>query len=155
MTTHTPHIDRTLEINSRTDLLGSVRTFVTRAAAEYGFDGDDVNAIELAVDEAITNIIKHAYKYDPDGVIRVVVSTQENGEGRGRFTVSISDTGISFDTARYHAPDMAEYFRTLRRGGLGIVLMNKLMDEVIYDIHPGSANHLRLVKYRPPSSFRS
>ncbi len=155
MTTRNSHIDRSLEINSRTELLGDVRAFVTRAAAEYGFDLDDVGAIELAVDEAITNIIKHAYKYDPQGVIRVAISTQENGEGRGRFTVSISDTGISFDTARYRPPDMAEYFRTLRRGGLGIVLMNKLMDEVIYDIHPGSANHLRLVKYRTPSLSRS
>ena len=143
MTTSTPHIERTLEISSRTELLEQARSFVSEAARTFGFSDDDVSNIELAVDEACTNIIKHAYRDNPDGRIRLTVSTSDDL----RFTVVIHDNGVGFDATHYTMPDMREYFLKPRKGGLGIVLMKRLMDEVEYDVRQGRSNSIRLVKY--------
>ena len=107
-----------------------------------------INAFKLSIDEAATNIIKHAYKYNPDGIIEIRVSTLKE-DGHTKFIVDIFDSGISFDSTRYSAPDMKEYFKKLRHGGLGIVLMKKLMDEVDYGHLTENQNTIRLVKYLP------
>ncbi|MCB2205565.1 ATP-binding protein [bacterium] len=125
-----------------------MRTFVSDAALRLGFQDDEVGQIELAIDEACTNIIKHAYKYNPDGIIEIRLSTLKT-DGKTKFIVDIFDSGISFDSSRYTAPDMKEYFKKLRHGGLGIVLMKKLMDEVEYGQMVGEKNSIRLVKYLP------
>ena len=126
-----------------------MRTFVSDAARQYGFGEGDVGKIELAIDEACTNIIKHAYRYNPDGIIEIRLTMQQGPEHKRKFVVEIHDSGISFDSSKYTAPDMTEYFKKLRHGGLGIVLMKKLMDEVEYGPSVGDRNTIRLVKYLP------
>ncbi|MBL0174544.1 MAG: ATP-binding protein [Ignavibacteria bacterium] len=155
MTQHTKHTDLTLDISSKTDLLVEVRTFVTDAARAFGFADDDVSNIELAVDEACTNIIKHAYQYNPAGRIRLAISSTAEQDQPRRFIITIHDDGRSFDASHYTLPDMTQYFQRPRRGGLGVVLMKKLMDEVEYSIAPGAPNAIRLVKYLLPLHPRS
>lgn len=149
MTTQKQHSTRILQIQSKTELLSDMRTFVSEAARAFGFAEGDVGQIELAIDEACTNIIKHAYKYNPDGIIEIRLSTQHGPNRTRKFIVEILDSGVSFDSSKYTAPDMTEYFRKLRHGGLGIVLMKKLMDEVDYRPASGERNTIRLVKYLP------
>ncbi len=141
---------RNLEIMSRTDMLSDVRAFVSGAAKEFGFSADDVAKIELAVDEACTNIIKHAYRFDPAGKITIRVSFVF--ERTPRFVVSIFDNGITFDSSKYTAPDMKEYFMQLRHGGLGILLMKKLMDKVEYRTSESDKNLIVLTKYLSANS---
>ena len=143
------HTTRSLRINSRTELLGDIRSFVAEAARGFGFDESEVGKIELAIDEACTNIIKHAYRYNPEGVIEIRVSEIRDDGSAPKFIVEIVDSGITFDSSKYTTPDMKEYFRKLRHGGLGIVLMKKLMDEVEYLQAPGQRNTIRLSKYLP------
>ncbi|MBN1446757.1 MAG: ATP-binding protein [Bacteroidetes bacterium] len=126
-----------------------MRTFVSDAARRFGFSENEVGKIELAIDEACTNIIKHAYKFNPDGIIEIRISSQKGDSSPTKFVVDIYDSGISFDSSKYTAPDMKEYFKKLRHGGLGIVLMKKLMDEVEYGHMSGQQNSIRLVKYLP------
>lgn len=149
MTTANKHTIDSLRIQSKTELLSEMRTFVSDAARHFGFSESEVGKIELAIDEACTNIIKHAYKYNPDGIIEIRISSMKNEEAVTKFVVEIFDSGISFDSSKYTAPDMKEYFKKLRHGGLGIVLMKKLMDEVEYGHMSGSKNSIRLVKYLP------
>lgn len=137
--------NRNLEIMSRTDMLSDVRAFVSGAAKEFGFNPDDVAKIELAVDEACTNIIKHAYRYDPAG--RITIRVTFIFDPAPRFVVSIYDNGITFDSSKYTAPDMKEYFMQLRHGGLGILLMKKLMDKVEYKSSENDRNLIVLTKY--------
>jgi serine/threonine-protein kinase RsbW len=141
-------MDRTIEIHSSTELLSDVRRFIASAARDAGFTDDAIASIELAVDEACTNIIKHAYRYDAAGRIRISVSRQSPAAGPARFVITIIDNGRRFDRDSWHAPDMPEYFRRLKPGGLGIMLMTKLMDEVTYG-DDGPSNSIRLVKYLP------
>ena len=134
----------TIQIESRTDRLIAVREFVSDSARKFGFSDEEVSKIALAVDEACTNVIKHAYKFDPTKSISVSVKP------RGRsFVVSIRDTGKQFNPADVTAPDMKEYLSHYRRGGLGIYLMKSLMDKVEYNIVPGKRNEVRLTKNLP------
>lgn len=133
-----------LHIESRTDRLIAVREFVSVAARRFGFAEEDVSKIALAVDEACTNIIKHAYKFDPTKSITVIV-----GSRNGAFEILIQDTGKEFDPALIQTPDMKEYLAHYRRGGLGVYLMKSLMDKVEYKITPGQKNEVRLTKFLP------
>ena len=82
----------------------AVREFVSASARKFGFSDEEVSKIALAVDEACTNVIKHAYKFDPTKVITVTIRP------RGRtFEVSIRDTGRQFNPSDVLAPDMKEY----------------------------------------------
>ena len=133
---------RTLHIESRTERLIDVREFVSAAARECGFPDDEVSKIALAVDEACTNIIKHAYKNDPTKRITVSVKTRAGG-----LEIAISDTGTGFNPNRVQSPDMKEYLSHYRHGGLGMYLMKSLMDKVEYRIDTGQRNEVRLTKY--------
>jgi anti-sigma regulatory factor (Ser/Thr protein kinase) len=63
-----------IQVESRTERLIAVRDFVSEAARAFGFGDEDISKIALAVDEACTNVIKHAYRFDPTKVIRVRIS---------------------------------------------------------------------------------
>jgi serine/threonine-protein kinase RsbW len=132
---------QSLTIESRTERLIEVRDFVSMAARKFGFSDEEVSKIALAIDEACTNIIKHAYAFDPTQQIAITV-----GGTRGTFEVLISDHGRRFNPSSIPSPDMKEYLSHYRRGGLGVYLMRSLMDKVEYSILPGK-NEVRLIKY--------
>lgn len=64
-----------------------------------------------------------------------------------RFEVVIYDTGCSFNPKDVTTPDIQQFIREGRRGGLGVFLMRKIMDEVEYVFQEGIRNELRMVKY--------
>ena len=66
-----------LKVKSRTENLSLIRDFVSNSAAEAGITPDVVENIILAVDEACTNIIKHAYKSYPDGEILIKIKYED------------------------------------------------------------------------------
>jgi serine/threonine-protein kinase RsbW len=138
-------MERTLTIKSRTEQLMSVRDFVSGAAREFGFGEEDVSKIALAVDEACTNVIKHAYRYDGTQTLTVTITA-----GSGGFEVRIHDQGAAFNPDEVPTPDMKEYLSHYRKGGLGVYLMRKLMDRVEYRPHHGRMNEVLLVKYLRP-----
>jgi serine/threonine-protein kinase RsbW len=127
---------------SRTDHLLEVRDFVSEAARQFGFSEEDVANIVLAVDEACTNIIKHAYQYAPDKEIMIAIV-----RNNGTFEVKIKDNGKNFDPDALRTPDLKRNLSHHRRGGLGVYLMRKLMDKVEYNFEAGHSNEVSLVKY--------
>jgi serine/threonine-protein kinase RsbW len=126
-------IERELVIKSSTDNLAVVREFIETSALESGFSEEVVKKISLAVDEACTNIIKHAYNYSPDNDIVILTKFFDS-----KFTVTITDTGQNFN------PRLIPEHKV---GGLGMYLMKKLMDEVKYNTLSGNQNQVVLVKY--------
>ncbi|MBN1465539.1 ATP-binding protein [candidate division KSB1 bacterium] len=134
-----------LRIPSETDNLELIREFVTKVASKVGFNSDDIGKIELACDEACTNVIKHAYAMKTNNDKKNLdISIKTDAE---KFTLVVTDHGKGFDPDSIKMPNMREYLAQLKVGGLGIYLMKTLMDEVDYQMQPGVKNQVRMVKY--------
>ncbi len=129
-----------MKIPSRTDNLDVIRVFIGDIARKAGFNDDAISEIELAVDEACANVIKHAYHYDANQHIDIIVETNSS-----KLTITISDHGKGFDPEKIESPEMR--IQKHARGGLGIALIRKIMDEVTFRIDPGIRNEVRMVKY--------
>ncbi len=130
-----------LIINSSTDNLSEVRAFIQAVWNSYGFDEKEGRSVVISVDEACTNIIKHAYHFDANKTIKIKVEKKRN-----KFIVKIIDTGSHFNPNGIPEPNIPERQKSKKGGGLGIYLMKKLMDEVKYS-NKGNKNELILVKY--------
>jgi len=131
-----------LKIPSQTDNLELIRNFIAGLAKKVGFDIEESNKIELAVDEACTNVIEHAYQHDENQDIDIAIKLDYN-----KLTVVVTDRGQSFNVEEVDLPDMETYLAELRVGGLGIYLIKTLMDEVDYRSKPGVKNEVTMVKY--------
>lgn len=117
-----------------------MRNFVAKHASNFGFKKQDVADIRLAVDEAYTNIIKHAYKNDEHKSVDI-----ELGYNSREFWISLLDTGDAFNPSNYTAPDVRKKIKEKKRGGVGVYLIKKLMDHVEYHTD-GSVNEIRMTK---------
>jgi serine/threonine-protein kinase RsbW len=133
--------EKQLLIKSRTENLTAVREFISSAAGEVNIPQDIAGDIVLAVDEACTNIIKHAYKYSPDGDIRIKLKYSDK-----KIIIEITDYGTSFHPDAVPKPDLKKYFEEKRVGGLGMYLMKSLMDDIQYTSVPGKYNQVSLTK---------
>lgn len=133
--------NKKLIVSSRTENLSTIRDFIASAAREVGIQEDTVEDIMLAVDEACSNIIKHAYGSKPEGEIKIELDYTND-----KFTVIIQDHGSSFEPDLIPEPDLQKYYRQRRVGGLGMFLMKSLMDDVKYVSVPGKYNRVMLIK---------
>lgn len=128
MNTNLNHIAK-FKTLSKTENLESIRSFVFDNSTNFGFNEYKAEELVLAVDEACTNLIKHAYKYNPEDSIVVEINSNEN-----RFIVNIIDNSPSFDPRLVQDPDMIEYRNEYKKGGLGIFIMKSLVDSINYQI---------------------
>lgn len=128
---------------SKTENLRPLREYVGKAARNFGFSEEEISNIILAVDEACTNVIRHAYHYQTDKAIEILIEGSD-----GRFEVRILDSGDPFDPATLQPFNLKEHLSSYKRGGLGIYLMKSLMDKVEYRPKKEGKNEVRLIKYR-------
>jgi len=128
-----------LEVPADENNLSEVRDFIAGICDRAGFSKSETNNTKLAVDEACTNIIKHAYR-DNGGDIRIDVQAEP-----GKIEINIFDRGEPFDWSKVKEPDLDLYVEIGKKGGLGIYLMNRLMDSLSYSAAPGG-NRLYMSK---------
>jgi len=131
-----------LKIPSRTDNLELIRIFISAVAEKVGFNSDDISKIELAVDEACANVIKHAYRKDSEQLIDLVIEIDYK-----KFAIIITDHGRGFNVSKLPRTNVKEYLAEMRVGGLGIYLMKALMDEVEFNSQPGVKTEVKMAKY--------
>jgi serine/threonine-protein kinase RsbW len=132
---------KTVKFAARFENLDEIREFVGNIARKGGFSDKDVYNIQLATDEAASNVIEHAYQSSADGVLEL--SCGMNGDA---ITIVLTDHGRSFDPSQVPAPDLKADLTDRKIGGLGIFLMRKLMDEIHYQPGPGKSNVLTMTK---------
>ncbi|MCH7753669.1 SpoIIE family protein phosphatase [candidate division KSB1 bacterium] len=131
-----------LKVPAHIDYLGDLRDFVVRIGRKHGFSDKHINAFKLSVDEAATNIIRHAYRESDDqGLITIRAVVKKNS-----LTLSLIDQGIYFDPKRVKNPDLNRYVDIGKKGGLGIFIMRKLMDKIDYR-KTEEGNELRITKF--------
>ncbi len=132
-----------LKIPAHIDHLGELRDFVTRIGKKHGFSDKVINAFKLAIDEAGTNVIRHAYRgSDTQGFITIRALIKKSS-----MTICLIDQGKFFDPKHVQDPDLQRYVDIGKKGGLGIFIMRKLMDEIDYR-RTEEGNELRLTKHR-------
>ena len=131
----------TLHVPSSTENLAMIRDFVTSVGTQAGLEEDDVARLELAVDEACTNVIEHAHRGD---ITKDVIVRAEFDQRLLR--IEVFDTGAGFNPSSVPQEEVGQLVHERKSGGLGLRVMRTLMDEVSYEIVPGNKNRLRMVK---------
>lgn len=132
-------------IPGRYDRIIDVCQFVVKGAKQVGFSPDELFKLELACDEACTNIIEHAYGAENLGEIRVTWKFADNA-----FSITITDDAQPFYPQDIPEPNLdagPDDIDELKIGGLGIHFMRNLMDEVHFSIDGERGNRLVMIKY--------
>jgi serine/threonine-protein kinase RsbW len=118
-----------MKVPAKAEYIGVIRLTLSGIASRMGFPYDDIEDLKIATSEACTNAVQHAYKQTGQG--EVVLGF---GLYKDRLEIMVADSGQSFDfqSAReglgpYDENDSVEF---LREGGLGLYLIETLMDEV-------------------------
>ncbi len=132
-----------LQLLSNPEVLCGVRGAVSPIASAVGFGEEDCRAITLAVDEAIANIIRHAYGGKPGRAIEIQFN-QLNGANGGKpgLEIVLLDRGAKPKPGALKGLPPGE----LRSGGLGLHFMRQSMDTVVHK-RVGSTNRLYMIKF--------
>lgn len=132
----------TFEMAVEADLenLSILSEFIARVMREIGADERSLFEVQLAVDEACTNIIQHAYSGE-GGTISIGCQLADDS-----LVVTIRDQGKPFDHNSIPPPDLGAGAAERKVGGLGMFLMKKMMDEVSYGFDAQRGNELTMCK---------
>ena len=123
--------------------LALVRKIVTHIATTAGFQEPEVDKIEIAVDEACTNAMEHAYrKLSPKPHVEIHITSDPE-----RMVIDVIDQGATFDFASYKPPCFPDHWDHGHTRGLGLYLIGQCMDSISYEQISGTENRLRLVKH--------
>jgi serine/threonine-protein kinase RsbW len=131
-----------ITLSADLDALAKISAFVTEAAELAGLDERATWQVQLAVDEAATNVIQHAYDPSTSGDLTLTWRCEAN-----KFILALRDYGRQFDPGSIPEPDINSPLEERQVGGLGLYLITRLMDEVRFDFNPQGGNLLTMVKY--------
>ena len=139
---------RVIDIKNDMDELNRVRDEV-QAFLGDSFDRLDTNRLVLSVDEALANILEHAYEDHelPASQERISLTLFRDADA---ISFILEDDGPVFDPTELPDPDLEAEGRNTKDGGLGVHLYTTLMDSVRHEaLGPGRGNRLTLVKHLP------
>lgn len=119
------HAQFRLVIPSQTRYLNLVTGLAKRAALVAGMDDAAAAKVSIAVDEAVTNVILHAYGGEGEHSVELELRFT-----KAALEVHILHSGKGLRQDQVVLPDPKEYIRHPRKGGLGLLLMSRFMDEV-------------------------
>jgi serine/threonine-protein kinase RsbW len=123
--------------------LAKISQFVVQAARAAGLNEDAVYAVDLAVDEACTNIIEHAYGGEGNGDIVCTCTTTPEG-----LKILLHDRGKKFTPSKVPLPNTKARLKDVKSRGAGLFLIYKMMDKVHFDFNEDAGNTLTMEKYR-------
>ena len=125
------------------EFLDEIREFVAQVAREGGFTEKEIYSLQLAADEAASNIIEHAYEGIANGSLDINCNMQGD-----KLVITMRDSGRPFDPSKVKQPNLKADLSNRQIGGLGVYLMRKLMDEVSYVSNSRTGNLLTMTKRR-------
>ncbi len=131
---------RILRVAARRASLAAVSAFVRAAAEQAGLDTRAVYQVEMALDEAFSNVLDHAYAATERGDVEIRCGVEQ-----GVFALIVRDWGKAFDPDSVPEPDLGAPLEERTLGGLGLYFMRSLMDSVEYVFDDGG-NWLRMTK---------
>jgi serine/threonine-protein kinase RsbW len=136
-----------MELRSDPAMLSVVRGALTGLTEKLGFPDPECRAVVRAIDEALTNIIRHAYHGRTDRPIEASfrsIRVQHDGAQRAALEIVLEDQGVRVDQETLHGRPLED----VRPGGLGLHFIRQSVDTVEFRRRKGK-NQLRLVKFLP------
>lgn len=129
-----------LKVPCRAEYVRTIRRAVAEFAQSCGLPRTDIEEIEVAISEAVSNVVRHAYvDCDRSPSVRVKCSRSSSG-----LIIEVIDRGRGFAApADGVTPDVDMN----RDGGLGIILIKSLMDRVSYVSSPEEGTRIRMRKH--------
>lgn len=132
-----------IEVPGEAHSLALIRMMVTSLAEMAGMDENRIGEIELAVDEACSNVVDHAYRgMNPHPNFNLSVYVEDND-----FVIDIVDRGRHFNFNAHVMPKFPDHWDEGNVRGVGLFLIRKTVDQVSYEQLPDKRNRLRLVKH--------
>ena len=134
-----------LALYSNPKWLSVVRAAIERLTESLGFPIAQCRSITRAVDEALTNIVRHSYRNRPDRPIAMYfrrAHRRHHGQVQQGLEILLCDRGPAVDPSKLQGRPLDE----IRPGGLGLHFIQQAMDTVEYT-RKGPTNRLRLIKY--------
>ena len=135
-------ITRKLVLPNDIATIPQLNEFIDTIAEEVGLDMSLTMSLNLALEEAVVNVMDYAYPEDQRGDVDIEVTADQQW-----LTFVISDTGIAFDPTAKEDVDTTLSAEERPIGGLGIFLVRQLMDVIDYK-REGNKNVLTLRKKR-------
>lgn len=118
-------MNNSIKVNCTKKNLKLIRDFITEYLDAYALSDILLNQIVLAVDEICANLIIHANQEDPSKFITLQIKKVKNS-----VQFEIADHGVAFNQTKYQEPNIEEHIRIGKKGGVGIALVNRIMDSV-------------------------
>lgn len=111
--------------------LKPIRSFVQKALNNSGMSEEDINLMVLAVDEVCMNLIIHSHQCNEKDTLEIRVLESDK-----RYIFEIYDYAPDdFNLANYETPDMNQIIREKRKGGMGLILVKKIVDDIQVEKH--------------------
>jgi len=114
-----------IKVNCSTKNLKEIRTFVEASLKELSVPANDIALIVLAIDEICANFIIHSNHCNEDQEIEILIKNENQG-----VSIEILDQGEYFDLASYKEPELQELVKEKRKGGMGLLLVKRIMDSI-------------------------
>ena len=122
-----------ITVSNKIENLPGIAQFISDALQKLGMPEEKIFDINVAVDEACTNIIQNAYSPDEEGTIQIRCEAL-NGN---KCAVLIKDHGKPFDQTRPVTVDTTSSLEERKPGGLGLFFIRELVDEIYYEYKDG------------------
>ena len=123
-----------MEISSNPEYVGIIRLTTSGIANKVGFCLEDIEDLKVAISEACTNAIKHSL----DDRFIIIFNILENG-----LTIEIIDEGQGYDISSVSQPSLDN----LKESGMGLFIIQSLMDDVTIESQEGKGTRIRMTKY--------
>ena len=117
---------RSIRLTSDMGNLGSLASFISECVRDRGVTPERAGELQVALEEAFVNICRYAYAEGP-GDVEVTFLSES-----GNTVIEIIDSGVPFDITAQELPDITAEIHERKIGGLGCLLIRKLMGKVIY-----------------------
>jgi serine/threonine-protein kinase RsbW len=131
-------------ISCQTSELAELRLFLEKTLSNLQLNASLQHQLTLAVEEVCANLIIHSHHCNQNDQINLEVK-----EIPGKLIFEIKDQGEAFNLLDYEIPDIKKVIEEKRKGGLGIILVKRIMDEIEFESNQGT-NTCRLIKWHSP-----
>ena len=132
--------ERRLVLHNSVDQISQLTDFLQEIADEKGLDASTAMNINLALEEAVTNVIMYAYPEGTDGLVDLEAILRDDS-----LVFILKDNGTPFDPTAAPEADVTLSAEERKIGGLGIFLVRKIMDTVHY-VRSDGQNVLSMTK---------